>query len=605
MRLTAATLCAPAIALALAAQPAAQSPAQDARNTQTPGTDTHFALRTYATRAEWERRKAQLRRQILSAAGMFPMPERTPLHAQVFGRVENRDCTIEKVLLETMPGYYLGGNLYRPLHAAGKHPAVLNPHGHWTYGRLENQPLYSGQSFGISLARQGYVVFAWDMVGYNDTVQTPHAFGGPVEQLWSFGPFGLQFWNASRALDFVASLDDVDSARIAMAGASGGATQTMMLAAVDDRLQFAAPVNMVSAIMQGGDVCENTPGLRIGTNNVEIASMFAPKPMLLVSATGDWTRNTPKEEFPAIRAIYDLYGRGSNVETMQLEAPHNFNQQNREAVYRFFGQRILGEAAGKKFTENSPHVEMQDMLALSGRTLPANALTYAQIFEQWKHMAEAQRDGTTPETLREALRLALAAEWPEKVESRRDGESRDGESRDGQNRDGQSIVLSRPGAGDRVPGAWFEGHGAPALIVDADGAPAARQSAAFREIRAAGRPVLLIDAFQTGAAVAPRDRAVRNFLTFNASDDQCRVQDILTALAYLHGDHTEAIELIGMKKAGIWAQFAAAVAPVSVKLRREGTVFGGSDDDFIRDFPVPGIQRAGGLRAAERLTAGR
>jgi len=587
MKLTTATLCAPLTALVLLAQP----PVQDARNTQTPGTDTHFAPRTYATRAEWEKRKAELRRQILSAAGMFPMPERTPLHAQVFGPVENRDCSIEKVLLETMPGYYLGGNLYRPLHAAGKHPAVLNPHGHWTYGRLENEPLDSGPSFGISLARQGYVVFAWDMVGYNDTVQTPHAFGGPAEQLWSFGPFGLQFRNASRALDFVASLDDVDSARIAMAGASGGATQTFMLAAVDDRLQFAAPVNMVSFIMQGGDVCENTPGLRIGTNNVEIASMFAPKPMLLVSATGDWTRNTAKEEFPAIRAIYDLYGQGDNVETMQLDAPHNFNQQNREAVYRFFGLRILGEAAGKKFSENNPHVEMlQNMLALSGRGLPANASTYAQIFEQWKRTAEAQRDAGTPETLRESLRLALAAEWPGNVDARRDGEG---------------IALSRHGAGDRVPGVWIEGRGAPALIVDPDGAAAGRQTAAFREIRAAGRPVLLIDAFQTGTAVAPRDRSIRNFLTFNPSDDQCRVQDILTALAYLHHDQAEAIELIGIRKAGIWAQFAAAVAPVSVKLRREGTVFNGSDDEFIRDFPVPGIQRAGGLRAAERLTAGR
>jgi hypothetical protein len=139
--------------------------------------------------------------------------------------------------------------------------------------------------------------------------------------------------------------------------------------------------------------------------------------------------------------------------------------------------------------------------------------------------------------------------------------------------------------------------------VDPDGSSAARQTAAFRELRAAGRPVLLIDAFQTGTAVAPRDRAVRNFVTFNATDDQCRVQDILTALAYLHGSHPETIELIGVKKAGIWAQFAAAVAPVAVKLRREGTVFQGSDGDFLRDFAVPGIQRAGGLRAAERLTA--
>jgi hypothetical protein len=584
MKLNRTLFCAPLTALLSFAQ----APLQDARNTQTPDTDTHFAPRTYATLADWEKRKAQLRKQILSASGMFPMPERTPLHAEVFGRVENRDCTIEKVLLETMPGYYLGGNLYRPLHATGKHPAVLNPHGHWTYGRLENQPLDSGPSFGISLARQGYVVFAWDMVGYNDTRQTPHAFGGPVEQLWSFGPFGLQAWNASRALDFVASLDDVDTTRIGMSGASGGATQTIMLAAVDDRLNFIAPSNMVSFFMQGGDVCENTPGLRIGTNNVEIASMFAPKPMLLVSATGDWTRNTPTEEFPAIRAIYSLYGKAGNVETTQQEAPHNFNQWNREAVYRFFGLRILGEAAGKKFTENNPRVEMlQNMLALQGRSLPGGALTYAQIFDQWKRMAEAQLNASAPEVARESLRLALAAEWPDKVEAQRDGEN---------------LVLYRPGAGDRVPGVWLQGRGAPALLVDADGAAAARQTAAFRELRAAGRPVLLIDAFQTGRAVAPRDRGVRNFLTFNASDDQCRVQDILTALAYLHAKDAGSIELIGEKKAGIWAQFAAAVAPVAVKLRLEGTAFQDSEEEFLRDFAVPGIQRAGGLRASVRLT---
>ena len=72
---------------------------------------------------------------------------------------------------------------------------------------------------------------------------------------------------------------------------------------------------------------------------------------------------------------------------------------------------------------------------------------------------------------------------------------------------------------------------------------------------------------------------------------------------YLHASHSETIDLIGENKAGIWTQFAAAVAPVPVKLRLEGTQFQGSDEDFLRDFAVPGIQRAGGLRAAQRLTA--
>jgi len=80
---------------------------------------------------------------------------------------------------------------------------------------------------------------------------------------------------------------------------------------------------------------------------------------------------------------------------------------------------------------------------------------------------------------------------------------------------GAHIVLGRPGPGDRVPGIWFEGRGDPALIVDSEGAEAAVTKPSLQKMRKLGRPVLLIDAFQTGTAVATRDRSVRNFLTFN------------------------------------------------------------------------------------------
>ena len=551
----------------------AEVPKEDSRNTNTPGTDTHFAPPVYISREAWEKRKEHLRKQILSAAGLYPMPQKTPLHPRIFGRIENRDCIIEKVLIETIPGYYLGGNLYRPLHATGKHPAILNPHGHWTYGRLENQPLYSGQSLGINLARQGYVVFAWDMVGYNDTVQTPHNFGNPVEQLWSFGPLGLQVWNAIRALDFVASLDDVDPARLAMTGASGGATQTILLAAIDDRLQFAAPVNMVSAIMQGGDFCENAPGLRVGTNNVEIAAMFAPKPMLLVSATGDWTRNTPTEEFPAIQKIYALYGKPDNVETLQLKAPHNYNKENREAVYRFFGKHILGETDAKTFAEKNIQAEMlQNMLALSGRALPDNAITYEQVFAKWKEMVP--REAASAEEARERLQLVLGAEWTRDVVSQQSGEH---------------VVLSRAETGDRVEGVLAEGKGAPVLIVGGGGV----------RLSTGGRPTLRIGAFQPSQA---RNREAKHFLTFNQSDDACRVQDILTALAWLHNKYPGTVELVGVGSAAVWAEFAAAVSPVPVRLSAELGAFRGTDEDFLKHFNVPGIQRAGGLPAAQRLT---
>ena len=568
-----------------------QVPERDSRNTNIPNTDTHFTAPSYASRAEWEARKAHLRRQILFAAGLLPALDKTPLHPEIFGRLEREGYSIEKVYLETMPGFYLGGNLYRPIGRAGPFPAIAKPHGHWAYGRLEEQPLSSAHTLGVNFARAGFVVFAYDMVGYNDTIQTPHAFGGPAEQLWSFGPSDFSCGTRSALSIFSSPCPDVDKNRIAITGASGGGTQTFSVAAVDDRVAFAAPVNMVSAIMQGGCRCENAPGLRIGTFNVEIAAMMAPRPMLLVSSTQDWTRNTPKEEFPAIQKIYALYGASDKLDQVQIDAPHNYNRQSREAVYRFFARQVQGRDNVESISEREAPVEqLQDLLVFQGRALPSNALDYKGLFEQWKRMAESQNQAVTdPAALRDGLQLAIKAEWPDKVLSSLDRER---------------LLLSRPNAGDRVPGLWFPGSGTPVLFVDPGGAEAARKLPEVAELLHGRRPVLLIDAFQTGSAVAPRDRSHEHFLSFNLTDDANRAQDILTALAFLHSNHAGQVELNAVGKAGVWSLFAAALAPVNVEVGADLSSFSGTDEEFVNQFFVPGIQRAGGLKAALKLTEG-
>ena len=567
----------------------AQISSTDSRNTDIPNTDTHFTARTYKTLAEWQEHRAHLRRQILSAAGLLPMLPKTPLHPQIFGRIENRTYSIEKVLLETLPGYYLGGNLYRPLKPAptAGFPAIVSPHGHWNYGRLEHTPIASIPARCINLAQQGYVVFAYDMVGYNDTIQTPHDFGtSSAEQLWDFGPFSLQLWNSIRAVDFLESMPGVDPKRIGATGASGGGTQTFSLAAVDDRIQFAAPVNMVSAIMQGGSLCENAPGLRFDTFNVDIAAMFAPKPMIMPAATGDWTRNMMTEEYPAVKAIYQLYGKPENVEAFILNAPHNYNQANREGVYKFFGKHVLGETDATKFKERNIRLEkLQDMLVLHNRKLPDDALDYAGIFAEWKRIGQETADAVTkPSEVREMLSLALGAEWPAPVTA---------------DVKGDTFALTRPGRGDRVAGSWHAGTGAKILIVHPDGADAMRKSSLYTDFVQSGRPVYTIDAFQTGAAVAARDRDAKMFLTFNRSDDANRVQDILTTLAWMNSPN---IELVGIGKAAVWCLFAGALSRQSVILNLDIPVPGAVEKNYEDNFFVPGIERAGGLRAARRLT---
>jgi len=582
--------------LSLAAAAAgAQTPAADIRNTETPNTNTHFAAPRYTHLDEWRARRLQLRQQILVAAGLDPMPERGALNPQVFGKLDRAGYSIEKVLLETLPHYYLGGNLYRP-DKPGRHPAVLVTHGHWTYGRLENSKNFSGPVLCVNLARQGYVVLAIDMVGVNDTLQTPHEFGGSREDLWRFGPLGLQLWNSSRALDYLLSRDDVDGTRIGMTGASGGGSQTFLLTAVDDRITASAPVNMVSAYMQGGARCENAPGLRIGTSNVEIAAMTAPRPMLLVSATGDWTANVPQEEFPAIRGIYTLFDQTDAVENFHQDADHNYNRNGREAVYRFFAKVLLHDPEWKSYSEQGVDVErLQDLLALMGRELPQGAVDYDGLFAEWRAMAGQQVASADTATLRARFARAIGVGCPMHVEHH---------EQDG------VLFLSRAGAGERIPVRVIHNSGAPVLVIHPDGIAAASALPEIQQWSQKGRAVAMIDAFQTGSARAPRDKSAEHFLGFNLTDDANRVQDILTTLAFIHENHggpaNESVELHCTGVAAYWCLAAAAIAPIKISLDAMPQMPDlPADDQFLVDhFFVPGLERQGGMAAARRLALG-
>ncbi|WP_420236094.1 alpha/beta hydrolase family protein [Telmatobacter bradus] len=593
----------PAFVSSAAAQNADSSiPASDVRNTQIVTTNTRQPLPSFQSLYAWQKRSAALRNQILVSTGLSPLPPKNDLHAQVFGKIEGQGYTIEKVLLETFPGFYLGGNLYRPVNGHAKHPGIVSPHGHWSYGRLENQPVFSGPSLGISLARQGYVVFAYDMVGYTDTLQIPHRFGSAEMRLWGLGPLGLQLWNSIRAVDFVTSLPDVDANDIGATGASGGASQTFLLAAVDERIHFSAPVNMISSFKQGGDLCENQAGLRIGTNNVELAAISAPRPMLMVSDTKDWTRNTLRDEYPAIHSIYALYGKPDAVEAVQIEAPHNFNRESREAVYRFFAKLHPGLSDAKDLVEHDISIPpLGDLMALYNHPLPADAVDLNGFFDTWRAMSTTQNAALHDDKLlRERLRQTLAVELPTHVDAAQEG---------------NNLVLTR-GNGDRLQAVRIKGNGKGPIeiVLDPEGSASALQSEAVAALRKQKRDVLVLDVFQTGSAKAPRDgedhpAATEDpgngggpmFLTYNVSDDQARVQDVLTAIAYAQ-QLGRAVKIHSSGDAALWALFADAALDGFVERVAENVPELRNDEDYLKHFNVPEIERAGGVEVARQLS---
>ncbi|MGQ9731521.1 MAG: alpha/beta hydrolase family protein [Candidatus Zipacnadales bacterium] len=527
------------------------------------------------------------------SAGLWPMPNRCALQPEIFGRLEREGYSVEKVLFRSYPGFLVTGNLYRPRGKQEPFPGIITPHGHWSAGRLAHEANGSVPGRCINLARQGNVVFSYDMVGYNDSKQVSHQFGGPREELWGISLLGLQLWNSIRAIDFLLTLPDVDPERIACTGASGGGTQTFLVMAVDERVKVAAPVNMVSAHMQGGCLCENAPNLRVDTFNTEIAALMAPRPLLLVSATGDWTKNNPVEEAPDIRSIYDLYGATERFECVQFDAPHNYNQDSREAVYAFLGKWLQGIDDAAAFKEQAFEPEPNEkLLVFADRDLPEDAITQEELVANLMAASEAQLAAYRP-TSRSSLKQF--------------GEVY-----------GSALFHAlnlRPAPGSELPPVprkvlTPQGTRYPraAVVVIADRPMADMEHhPVVQELLRRERTVILADCFLIGdnqlAKGSERNREAKYFTTYNRTDTALRVQDIVHLLQEQKQAY-RSLSLVGLGEAGLWCLLASAASlQLAAVVADLNGLDPGSDEELLARLFTPGLRRAGDLRTAGALWA--
>ncbi len=335
----------------------------------------YFPFTPPKSKEEWATRRERVIEQLLVANGLWPMPEKVELNPQVTGKLERPTHTVENVAITSLPGHYVTGNLYRPnpKQHPGKRPAILFAHGHWTQGRFQveseatakamvqrgeeqdvERARFFMQALPITLAKLGFIVFQYDMVGYADSTAIPHIKSSGVPNSQGFADaegelrlhslMGLQTWNSVRSLDYLCSLPEVDVKNIGITGASGGGTQTFVLAAIDHRIKASAPAVMVSTGMQGGCICENCSLLRVNTGNIELAALFAPKPQALPSAN-DWTREIMTKGYPELKQLYKLLGAEENLSARAwVKLPHNYGRPSREFVYDFFLKHLMGSS---------------------------------------------------------------------------------------------------------------------------------------------------------------------------------------------------------------------------------------------------------------------
>lgn len=589
--------------------------------------DGYFPFEPPKSKEEWAARSEQVRRQLKVALGIWPLPTKTDLNAVVHTPIEKNDYIVEHVYFESMPGFYVTGNLYRPKEGKGPFPGVLCPHGHWPNGRFtEASPeavkadIAKGgekdedggrsplQARCVHLARLGCVVFHYDMLGYADSTQISfdlaHRFGKQrpemnTEENWGlFSPeaesnvqsiMGLQTIDSIRALDFLTSLPYVDGKRIGVTGASGGGTQTFILCAVDPRPTVSVPAVMVSTAMQGGCTCENASLLRIGTGNVEIAGLFAPKP-LGMTAADDWTKEMETKGYPQLRELYQTMGAPDDVMLWaNLQYGHNYNYVSRVAVYGWMNEHLnLGH---KGPFEESPYDRLtteQMTVWNDGHPRPEGGDEFERkLLRWWTDDAKKQLEALAPgdekslERFREVVggavdvvigRSAPAASdlaHEPAFENVKEGYNEIGILlRDRKHGEELPLIFLHPKNWNGQAVLWVSERGKAGLYQD-DGS----LDPNVKKLVDAGASVAGIDLLFQGdfltdgqatetRRVANTREAAAYTLGYNSSLFAQRVHDVLTAAAFMknHGLKPKSVDVVGLGKAGPWVAAAGAQA---------------------------------------------
>jgi cephalosporin-C deacetylase-like acetyl esterase len=312
-----------------------------------------------ATPDEAAKRRAEVRARILQSIG--GLPERTPLNPRVVGTIERDAYRIEKIIFESQPRFFVTANLYVPKKGSGPYPGILVPLGHEPAPKAypDEQQLLG------SLAQKGFVALAWDPIGQGERIQiydpdlgeskvirspTEHSVVGVQCTVVGDNLARYAIHDGMRALDYLLSRPEVDSAHIGCTGNSGGGNLTAYLAALDDRIQVAAPSCWITSWQWllktiGPQDSEQTlfPFIGEGIDYADFIYASAPKPYLVLAATRDFfSINGTRQTHAEARRIYSLLGVPEKLAMTEADDHHAYSAPRRMAAYGWFGRWLRG-----------------------------------------------------------------------------------------------------------------------------------------------------------------------------------------------------------------------------------------------------------------------
>ena len=338
--------------------------------------DAQF-LAGITNRQQWEARRPELRQEYFEMLGLWPLPERTPLDAQITGTIaRDEGFRVENLHFQSRPHLYVTGNLYLPKNAqpGAKLPAVLYVCGHADRGRDGNKTAY--QHHGMWFATHGYVCLVIDSLQLGEIAAIHHGTYRYNRWWWQargYTPAAVECWNGIRALDYLQSRPEVDPDRLAVTGRSGGGAASFWIAAADERVKVAVPVSGLSDLEDyvGGKTVNDHCDCMFLLNTFQwpwtyVAALIAPRPLLFENSGHDslFPMNGNDRTRERLEQFYGFYtNRTEQLFDIGITpGGHNDNPELRLMAYRWINWHLQGS--------NAPVTE-PELPAFEGRQLRA------------------------------------------------------------------------------------------------------------------------------------------------------------------------------------------------------------------------------------------
>jgi dienelactone hydrolase len=316
------------------------------------------------TAAELDQIQKDLRQKFLNLLGGLPTAGDPP-PVRIIGRIEADDYTIEKLVYESLPNYFVPALLYLPKKHDGKIPAVLSPCGHSAVGKADT----TYQTLHINLAKRGFAVLTYDPVGQGERSQFwdkdrgrsrfnlscgEHAVLGNPLYLLGTSLARYRIWDGMRGLDLLAARSEVDAKRLGCVGNSGGGTLTAYIAALDPRVQVAVPccylttlprrmANRIEADPDSDPEQDIFGFVAEGIDHAGLLALRVPRPTLVGAAVHDFFPiEGTRETFNEAKRLYEVAGAGERLAKVEADAKHGLSLPIRRAAYAFLDRWLAG-----------------------------------------------------------------------------------------------------------------------------------------------------------------------------------------------------------------------------------------------------------------------